>query len=164
MKPEKVQKTCPCGMSFDVYRSQYQNYIYCNKACSSKTHAAYFEVICENCRVPFTRPACYGPVGFCSDVCRRGVTDPGYYSKKRRAAMRRGDKIDRLAVFDFFGWVCNICGDDIDQSLRFPNERAATLDHIIPLSKGGRHVWENVAPAHACCNASKGDDLQDTAP
>ena len=32
-----------------------------------------------------------------------------------------------------------------------------TLDHIIPLSKGGSHTWDNVQLAHMGCNAGKCD-------
>jgi len=34
---------------------------------------------------------------------------------------------------------------------------AATIEHIRPLSHGGTHTWDNVAPAHARCNFEKGD-------
>lgn len=34
-----------------------------------------------------------------------------------------------------------------------------TLDHIIPLSKGGTHTWDNVQLAHMSCNAGKCDRL-----
>jgi 5-methylcytosine-specific restriction endonuclease McrA len=39
-----------------------------------------------------------------------------------------------------------------------------TLDHIIPLSKGGTHTWDNVRPAHRRCNELKGDRLYLDAP
>lgn len=31
-----------------------------------------------------------------------------------------------------------------------------TIDHIIPLSKGGLHSWNNIQLAHLSCNSSKG--------
>jgi 5-methylcytosine-specific restriction endonuclease McrA len=36
---------------------------------------------------------------------------------------------------------------------------AATLDHIVPLAKGGLHVMENVACAHHACNSDKSDRM-----
>lgn len=33
---------------------------------------------------------------------------------------------------------------------------ADTLDHILPKSQGGRHLPENLVPACASCNSSKG--------
>lgn len=35
--------------------------------------------------------------------------------------------------------------------------RPLTMDHIIPVSRGGRHSIGNIAPACASCNASKND-------
>jgi 5-methylcytosine-specific restriction endonuclease McrA len=34
---------------------------------------------------------------------------------------------------------------------------AATVDHVLPRSRGGRHVWENVVSACRRCNHVKGD-------
>lgn len=38
------------------------------------------------------------------------------------------------------------------------------MDHLIPLSRGGRHIAENIVPACRRCNASKGDRLLESAP
>ena len=34
-----------------------------------------------------------------------------------------------------------------------------TMDHVIPLAKGGRHVKENIVPACRSCNSKKGSKL-----
>jgi 5-methylcytosine-specific restriction endonuclease McrA len=38
-------------------------------------------------------------------------------------------------------------------------ETILTMDHIIPLSKGGEHTAENVLPACRPCNGKKGAKL-----
>jgi 5-methylcytosine-specific restriction endonuclease McrA len=85
-----------------------------------------------------------------------------YYSPKRRAVYAQGDKIDHLTLFELHAWTCFICKGDIDRRLRLPSIYAATVEHIIPLSKGGTHTWDNCAPAHYICNQSKGDKVLDT--
>lgn len=65
--------------------------------------------------------------------------------------------IDRMEVFDSCNWTCGICGNTIEKTLRVPDYGAATLDHIIPLSKGGKHERSNVTAAHLGCNERKGD-------
>jgi 5-methylcytosine-specific restriction endonuclease McrA len=80
-----------------------------------------------------------------------------YYKPKRRAIYARGDEIDALTLFDLFGWTCIICKEPIDHRKRCPDWKAATIEHIVPLSKGGTHTWDNVAPAHYKCNMEKGD-------
>jgi 5-methylcytosine-specific restriction endonuclease McrA len=82
-----------------------------------------------------------------------------YYSPKRRAIYAKGDEINHLVLFMMHGWTCWICREQINPRLRKPSLWAATVDHIIPLCKGGTHTWDNVAPAHATCNFSKADGL-----
>jgi len=84
-----------------------------------------------------------------------------YYSPKRRAVYAQGDEINHLVLFEMHGWRCWVCKGTINRHLRFPNFMAATVEHIIPISKGGTHTWDNVAPAHAKCNFEKGDSLAD---
>lgn len=87
-----------------------------------------------------------------------------YYSQKRRAIYAKGDEINPLIVFEMHAWTCWVCREQINRRLRLPNYMAATIEHIIPLAKGGTHTWDNVAPAHAICNFRKGDSLCAEAP
>lgn len=84
-----------------------------------------------------------------------------YYSPKRRAIYAKGDEINHLLLFKLHNWRCWVCKEPINRNLRFPNYYAATVEHIIPLCKGGRHDWTNVVPAHAICNFTKGDSTPD---
>jgi 5-methylcytosine-specific restriction endonuclease McrA len=34
-----------------------------------------------------------------------------------------------------------------------------TVDHYVPINKGGTHTWDNIVPACRKCNSSKGDKL-----
>lgn len=83
----------------------------------------------------------------------------GYYSPKRRAIMARGEQINHTEVFEEHGWICHLCGSEIDQRAGKDDWMRVTLDHIIPLSRGGTHTRDNVAPAHWRCNMEKGDKL-----
>ena len=57
--------------------------------------------------------------------------------------------------------ICAICGQPVDKTLRYPNPMAATVDHIIPLSKGGHpSALDNLQLAHACCNRAKSDNVE----
>ena len=50
---------------------------------------------------------------------------------------------------------CFICG------VKFNNPREATLEHIIPLARGGSHGEDNLALSHQSCNLAKGHDLKE---
>lgn len=51
------------------------------------------------------------------------------------------------------GNICAICGKPIT------NMNDITIDHIIPLSKGGMTTLENCQLAHFECNQEKANDL-----
>ena len=122
---------------------------------------------CGHCGLPFRYPQNYGVVRYCSANCRvqkqppqspweyKGCTSTRYHSKSRRRAIQGGDAIDPLVVYIVFDWTCHLCHAKIDPTLRMPDERCATVDHIIPLGQGGTHTWDNVAPAHKVCNEDK---------
>lgn len=68
-------------------------------------------------------------------------------------ARRRGlpwDMVDFRAVYKEHNGCCGICRAPL------PLEEF-TIDHIVPLSRGGPHVFANLQPAHRSCNSSKRD-------
>jgi len=56
--------------------------------------------------------------------------------------------LSRRAVFVRDGHRCQYCGAN-----------AENIDHIVPRSRGGEHVWENVVAACRPCNTRKEDRL-----
>lgn len=56
--------------------------------------------------------------------------------------------------------VCGICGKLVDFSLKFPHPMSPTIDHIIPVAKGGHPSdLSNLQLAHFCCNRQKSDKI-----
>jgi len=64
-----------------------------------------------------------------------------------------GDQAQDLApgLFARDGWRCQYCG----------SAGKLTLDHVVPRSRGGDSVWENVVTSCAPCNLKKGNRLLD---
>jgi 5-methylcytosine-specific restriction endonuclease McrA len=67
------------------------------------------------------------------------------YVRVPRAVQR---KISRRALFARDGWRCVYCGTTSGR---------LTLDHVVPRSRGGESVWENVVTSCATCNHKKGN-------
>jgi 5-methylcytosine-specific restriction endonuclease McrA len=67
------------------------------------------------------------------------------YVRVPRAVQR---KISRRALFARDGWRCVYCGTSTGR---------LTLDHVVPRSRGGESVWENVVTSCATCNHKKGN-------
>jgi hypothetical protein len=57
--------------------------------------------------------------------------------------------ISRQAVWERDKGICGICHQPAEESNWH-------LDHIVPLSKGGLHLYANVQVSHPLCNESKG--------
>lgn len=69
----------------------------------------------------------------------------------RRRALQRSDvaeRIERLIVFKRDRAICGLCR----RKILFADFE---VDHIIPLSQGGLHVYDNVQASHAKCNRRK---------
>lgn len=57
--------------------------------------------------------------------------------------------------------ICAICGKPVDKTLKPPDPMSATVDHIIPIAKGGHPSdLSNLQLAHRCCNIRKSDRLE----
>jgi 5-methylcytosine-specific restriction endonuclease McrA len=58
-----------------------------------------------------------------------------------------------------YGSACHICKAEIDLTLSRTSRMGLTVDHVIPLSKGGSDELDNLRPAHWICNNRKSDKL-----
>jgi 5-methylcytosine-specific restriction endonuclease McrA len=75
---------------------------------------------------------------------------------RARKSAAHVESVNRTVVFDRDGWTCGICSASIDPLLACPDLMSASLDHVIPLARGGDHSYANVQAAHLGCNFAKG--------
>lgn len=58
-------------------------------------------------------------------------------------------RLSKRNVFLRDQYICQYCGTEV-------NESTATLDHVHPVSQGGKTTWENSTTACKSCNHKKG--------
>lgn len=63
---------------------------------------------------------------------------------------KRRVSLSRTAILKRDEYACQYCGKKLTL-------KDATVDHVIPRSKGGKTIWSNVVTACAGCNRKKGD-------
>lgn len=111
--------------------------------------------------------------GFCSAECRdqkkrltkhlgrKGDRNHRQRARKFGCTYERG--ITLRKVVDRFGLTCSLCGEPCDWNDHSWSEYCGPLypsiDHIVPLCKGGNHDWSNVQVAHIICNSKKETSL-----
>lgn len=127
-------------------------------------------VVCRGCGLDF-QPATSGRV-YCSATCFATFVQLNAEPKSVRVRLqrRRACRIRRnraschrtaavgrwRVVCERDGYVCWLCGEEIDLALRAPDKRSATADHVVPLARGGSDDLSNLRPAHFACNSRRG--------
>lgn len=139
VKHPKVIKTCKlCGKQFESYSGKN---VYCSNDCCKRANRANARRNGERTGNHRHRAHMYGV-----------AYEPGITLRK---------------VYERDGGVCYICGCKTNRNDSWHDENGyhvcgstyPTIDHVVPMSKGGGHVWSNVRLACRQCNSAKGDRL-----
>lgn len=136
------------------------------KACKMKCRQVQMQV-CEQCGELFL-PAKLG-VKYCSTSCMRKsvnkIKKDRRIRKIRSAVLDNDITLDKLYKRD--NGICGICGcrcnrDDYyvrDDGTFVAGNNYPSIDHIIPISAGGKHAWDNVQLACRICNTRKSNHV-----
>lgn len=136
---------------------------YCSKRCGKS--AAYrrglltapecSEVGCSHPEI--SRGLCgahYAAIWSKANADKRTASEMRYRAQKRHEG---AESFTRIEVMELSNWTCHICGGKIERDCEYPNTLYGTVDHVVPLSKGGTHTLDNVKAAHHVCNSTKRD-------
>lgn len=110
---------------------------------------------------------------YCNGICKATMKKEKQktYKRLREAKAKKNGKIEwnisleKLMQRD--DNICKICGRQVDiEDYYYTNEgyfiagnNYPSIDHIIPLAKGGTHTWDNIQLAHRHCNTIKNDKI-----
>lgn len=130
--------------------------VYCSRTC--KTRASDRRriedgrsVARDRARYPREREA---RISYALEYARRNP-ERGQLAKRKRRALKLAADLAYISPRDWarllarYGHRCAYCGTD----------GPLHMDHVVPLSRGGRHAIGNALPACAACNCSKGGKL-----
>ena len=102
---------------------------------------------------------------YCSNECLQRVSNSQRKDKRLRKINSRphDNDITLEKLYEKSNGICALCGaccDWSDYIVRddgtfIANNHYPSIDHIVPLSKGGTHTWENVQLACRICNTKK---------
>ena len=155
-----------CGGEF---KSNYHNQKFCSTICANENRSTFPLVLCKCCGKQFRAQHSHANK-FCSRECFYKQTGVKHWDKvvklndithikKAKRLNLKYEKIDMLDIFERDKWICKICNEPVDKYLPYPNPMSASLDHIIPMSKGGHHTIDNVQLAHLECNKKKSNNI-----
>lgn len=79
------------------------------------------------------------------------------YTAHRKRQMKSAfvEPVYLKKLYDSAKGICGICGRHVEFDKSPTNEWGLTRDHIVPLSKGGKHCMDNCQIAHRLCNSYK---------
>lgn len=166
-------RACPrCGRPFPADPSSSREF--CSEPCARadawrRVLAARPHRLCEECGAEFPdwngRRFCAACAAKRQRTYRR-ESGMGNHRKRARHFNVPYEPINKRRVFERDHWRCHICGRKTTLRCGWWAPRRATLDHLVPLSRGGAHVYSNVACACFECNSlksagvpSRGDQL-----
>ena len=166
-----LTKTCPvCGEWFLAYAS-YQ--VYCSHECQyeaglkrlrERNYENYTpkQFTCKECGTEVLTHFGDSRRNFCSVRCRERYF--GRIYKKNRGILLKNAFVDNVELWPVYNQcegICQICGLPVPDTNASDNQWAATIDHIIPLTLGGKRSYDNCQLAHRLCNSIKDRDLGD---
>lgn len=179
-KPERILVTAishcdcaGCGRPFVTRASKRRRF--CTRDCLD-TYASKrvissrrVQIACSGCDSRFEALVTTNSPRICEDckaarlkarrVIDRKQRDPSVTGNHRRRARHFGveyEPVNHKRVFERDQWKCGICKRKVKPTTKHPHPRSATLDHVLPLSRGGGHTYANVQLACFECNSRKG--------
>lgn len=125
---------------------------------------------CKNCGKDFCQMTTgYNSTAYCSEKCQKRWYNRKACDKRHKKLMSREHDTDISLekLYQRDRGICYLCGGVCDWS--DGEERDGTfiagpmypsVDHVVPVAKGGTHTWANIKLAHRDCNTKKRDQIQ----
>lgn len=146
--------------------------VFCSKICKYQNRSQSEKIqrlaskrdrICVGCRAHIPKNA-RADKKYCSEDCASKIRGRTMNVQRRIRTSEPISTFLRIDIYERDKWICQICEKIVNPDLVFPDPLCASLDHVIPLSRGGTHQSNNVQLAHLRCNVSRGNKVLDLSP
>lgn len=164
-----------CSICHKVFSTTKNNKKYCSDDCSYQNvknkaimtakkkrelDVVYYQKRCKECGKHFTSTR--NKATFCSNECSCRFENRRKETTRRSRIVKNGKvnwdiSIERLIKRD--GLKCYLCEEDVIIKVDSNHDYYPSIEHVVPVSKGGTHTWDNVRLAHRKCNYIKSDEL-----
>lgn len=134
-------------------------------------------LVCNECGREFTRHEYainsgrksditnWTPAYCCCGCSMKAIRRGGRARRRKRERSLTYKPIPLTKLIERDCGICQLCGEPVDITDGWYDANGGfhigrdypTVDHIIPLSKGGDNTWDNVQLAHHRCNSGKRD-------
>jgi len=125
--------------------------------------------VCKNCGNEFCQIVTgYNSKMYCSEKCQKRYFNRRRCEKRYKKLMARehNSDISLEKLFKRDNGICYLCGNKCDWSdgeeldgTFIAGPRYPSIDHVVPVSKGGTHTWNNIKLACRECNWTKRDNV-----
>lgn len=166
---ETIKKICPvCEKEFEGKHAK----MYCSKTCASRSghhegafgNGKYKPIEVKTCVI------CGGhfessrdDAKTCSVACRR-ERDRIIRNSRYKELREKGlfdESVTLKNVFKKYEGKCQCCGKLLSFDVGVTENDYPSIDHVIPLSRGGSHQWKNVQLLCRKCNILKSNKIQE---
>jgi hypothetical protein len=175
LKPKKTKIEKVCSFCSKLFSTALDDARFCSNKCraegykqESKAERARqreanprrFDYDCDRCGklVVTDKMVTKGRNGrFCKPCANRKRREHYRIKSEFRRGIANPLRITADDLIERDGLNCHLCHEPIDPSLPRNSRFGATIDHVIPISKGGLDELDNLKLAHWICNIRKGN-------
>lgn len=154
-----------CGKEFQTCRGQK----YCSDRCrmihyntKKKDTFKPLQFECEECGITIVALRGDKRRKFCSHCCSRRHSDRKKETQRRYRLIENGEIDHNITLKKLIkrdNEMCYICNDKVNVNSNSNADEYPSIDHVIPVAKGGTHTWDNVRLAHRYCNSVKWSNM-----